>query len=182
MCSADTICWSQWYWKTFQMLFTPNSLPSCSVICSLFKSLFPWLLRILFSLFDRSCFTLYVTAAIFFTVAWLSDVFAGLYLSDVFAGLYLSRKFLCLARQTSRWQRSACTSWSITPTILRFTLFVFNTSFTTNEVLLVRSNNHRVLFISMLTNTCIVDNFVFKHISNDLCLIFLYKALLLRMR
>lgn len=109
----------------------------------------------------------------FFTVAWLSDVFAG---------LYLSRKFLCLARQTSRWQRSACTSWSITPTILRFTLFVFNTSFTTNEVLLVRSNNHRVLFISMLTNTCIVDNFVFKHISNDLCLIFLYKALLLRMR
>lgn len=101
------------------------------------------------------CFSLYVTAAIFFTYAWLSDIFAG---------LYLSRKFLCLARQTSQWQRSACTSWSITPTILRFTLFVFNTSFTANEVLHVRSNNHRVLFISMLTNTCIVDNFVFKHI------------------
>lgn len=121
------------------------------------------------------CFSLYVTmvtAAIFLRMrGYLMS------LQD-----YISRKFLCLARQTSQWQRSACTSWSITPTILRFTLFVFNTSFTANEVLNVRSNNHRVLFISMLTNTCIVDNFVSKHISNDLCLIFLYKALLLRMR
>lgn len=118
------------------------------------------------------CFSLYVTAGIFLRMrGYLMS------LQD-----YISRKFLCLARQTSQWQRSACTSWSITPTILRFTLFVFNTSFTANEVLHVRSTNHRVLFISMLTNTCIVDNFVFKHISNDLCLIFLYKALLLRMR
>lgn len=118
------------------------------------------------------CFSLYVTAAIFLRMrGYLMS------LQD-----YISRKFLCLVRQTSQWQRSACTSWSITPTILRFTLFVFNTSFTANEVLHVRSTNHRVLFISMLTNTCIVDNIVFKHLSNDLCLIFLYKALLLRMR
>lgn len=157
------------------MLSPRNSLSSCSVICSLFKSssrdchayCSPYL---------TSCFSLYVTAAIFLRMrGYLMSLHSV-------AGLYLSRKFLCLARQTSQWQRSACTSWSIKPTILRFTLFVFNTSFTANEVLHVRSNNHRVLFISMLTNTCIVDNFVFKHISNDLCLIFLYKALLLRMR
>lgn len=154
------------------MLSPRNSLFSCSVICSLFKSssrdchayCSPYL---------TSCFSLYVTATIFYgcVVIWcLCTV-----LQDY---IYLGS----LARQTSQWQRSACTSRSIKPTILRFTLFVFNTSFTANEVLHVRSNNHRVLFISILTNTCIVDNFVFKHISNDLCLIFLYKALLLRMR
>lgn len=123
------------------------------------------------------CFSLYVTAAIFYgcVVIW------------------------CLCRTIFISEVSLSGEENITVTKISMHILVYNTHHSPfhslrlqhefyckwtgpDEVLHVRSTNHRVLFISMLTNTCVVDNFVFKHLSNDLCLIFLYKALLLRMR
>lgn len=114
------------------------------------------------------CFSLYVTAAIFYgcVVIW------------------------CLCRTIFISEVSLSGEANITVTKISMHILVYNTHHSPFHSLRLQHEFyckwsitcHRVLFISMLTNTCVVDNFVFKHLSNDLCLIFLYKALLLRMQ
>lgn len=87
------------------------------------------------------CFSLYVTAWYLFMDASLSEVFEGLYSSrsEVSLSSWTSRR-----RHHSDKVQHAHLDRSTTPTILRFTLFVVNTSFTANVALW--SNHHRFVY------------------------------------
>lgn len=129
--------------RLFKCFSPPNSLPFCSIICficSLFQSS---------SLDGHAYCSPYLTDFLFWFICnRLVSFYGCVVIWSLWRTIFISIGsffiFLDESTQTSQWQRSACTSRSTTPTILRFTLFVVNTSFT--AIVPLWSNHHRSFY------------------------------------